>query len=124
MNDIVEVVRKAIAFKNASPESLALMLAEELQEQRKQIAELRLLLDHEERVRSEKLHRVTPVKSHSFLRGTVYKKGDRVEWQGRAATVEKVDAGGRVKIAMKSSIATGSRWCKPAELKRTVASVA
>lgn len=75
--DIFKQVCDAIT-KGAQPNVLIVLLATELKEQHAEIARLRLLMEHEETVRTKKLHRVVPVKQNSFLRGSVMKAGDRV----------------------------------------------
>lgn len=107
----------------ASPDSILGVLACELREQRKEIAKLRVLLEHEETVRSKKLHRETPVKTQSFLRGSNLQKGDRVystQRQGYAGTIEAVD-GSRVHVKFDDGLLL---WRKMSDLRRVVASVA
>jgi len=97
----------------------------EVKEQRQEIAKLRVLLEHEETVRSKKLHRETPVKSQSFLRGNTLHRGDRMRVTAEKATgtVDHVD-GGRVKLVfVTSKDGEYARWYKRTELER-VASVA
>jgi hypothetical protein len=102
-----------------------LPIALEVKEQRQEIAKLRVLLEHEETVRSKKLHRETPVKSQSFLRGSTLHKGDRVMVEGRTGTVENVD-GTRVNVVhdQMSNVVGRVRWYKASQVKRAVASVA
>ena len=98
-------------------------LATELKEQRQEIAKLRVLLEHEETVRSKKLHRETPVKSQSFLRGSKLQKGDRVystQREGYAGTIVNVD-GSRVHVKFDDDLLL---WRKMSDLRRVVASVA
>src|ERR1039458_1511557 len=100
-----------------------LPIALAVHEQRQEIAKLRVLLEHEETVRSKKLHRETPVKSQSFLRGSKLQKGDRVystQRQGYAGTIEGVD-GSRAHVKFDDGLLL---WRKMSDLRRVVASVA
>jgi|ERR1039458_296448 hypothetical protein len=102
-----------------------LPIALEVKEQRQEIAKLRVLLEHEETVRSKKLHRETPVKSQSFLRGNTLHKGDRMRVTAEKATgtIDQVD-GNRVKLVFVACEGGEyARWYKRTELER-VASVA
>lgn len=96
-------------------------LADELKEQHGEIAKLRLLLEHEEIVRTKKLHRVVPAKQNSFLRGSVMKVGDRVfcgvPLMGNSGTIIQTDeAGGRARIDFDSG---KKLWKKFSEIHRT-----